>query len=338
VATHKGDGTGYFQHADWLGSSRLGDQGEVTVRYDRAYAPFGEIYAELGTENRTYTGPQEDTTAGIEDFLFRQYSPSQGRWVSPDPAGLAAVDITNPQTWNRYAYVGNNPLNATDPLGLYCAVNADGTGTLNGCTQGAAGLGWGSEEFGDWSGGWGEGIGWSARLWPVFLTGIWDVFGGIGGGGGSHPPSGGGSASNPYTNPNPTGNGSNNDPYTFHTWVFWPFPSDAKIGPYGPPKPTGWWSIFTTLPGTNYCGPGGRGKPRNGVDELCMEHDACEESSGANFRINFEMALQLPMSSHRGAVSNCNQTLCENLARLQPQSPGEAAQGLAVGAVFWCIP
>jgi len=38
----------------------------------------------------------------------------------PDPAGLAAVDLTNPQTWNRYAYVGNNPLNAVDPLGLEC--------------------------------------------------------------------------------------------------------------------------------------------------------------------------------------------------------------------------
>jgi hypothetical protein len=31
------------------------------------------------------------------------------------------VDITNPQTWNRYAYLANNPLNATDPLGLYHA-------------------------------------------------------------------------------------------------------------------------------------------------------------------------------------------------------------------------
>src|SRR5271165_6925432 len=43
---------------------------------------------------------------------------AQGRWLVPDPAGLAAVDITNPQTWNRYVYVANNPLAVTDPLGL----------------------------------------------------------------------------------------------------------------------------------------------------------------------------------------------------------------------------
>ena len=59
---------------------------------------------------------------GIYDFLFRQQASSQGRWLVPDPAGLAAVDITNPQTWNRYAYVGNNPLSYVDPLGLCDAV------------------------------------------------------------------------------------------------------------------------------------------------------------------------------------------------------------------------
>ena len=32
--------------------------------------------------------------------------------------GLAAVDITNPQSWNRYAYVGNSPLALADPSGL----------------------------------------------------------------------------------------------------------------------------------------------------------------------------------------------------------------------------
>ncbi len=38
--------------------------------------------------------------------------------MHPDPAGLAAVDPTNPQSWNLYAYVKNNPLNLVDPLGL----------------------------------------------------------------------------------------------------------------------------------------------------------------------------------------------------------------------------
>jgi len=41
-----------------------------------------------------------------------------GRWLSPDPAGLGAVDPGNPQTWNRYAYVGGNPFSFTDPTGL----------------------------------------------------------------------------------------------------------------------------------------------------------------------------------------------------------------------------
>jgi hypothetical protein len=172
----------------------------------------------------------------------------------------------------------------------------------------------------------------------VFITGLWDVFGGIGGGGGggSHPPSGGGSASNPYTNPNPTGNGSNDDPYTFHTWVLWPFPSDAQIGPYGPPKPI--WNFFT-LPGTNYCGPGGKGTPRNGVDQLCMKHDACYESSRINAMTNILYNyLQLPMPSHQVAIDNCNQNLCAGLRGLVTFSPQENAEALIVGAALFCIP
>jgi hypothetical protein len=50
--------------------------------------------------------------------MFREHSSSQGRWISPDRAGAAAVDPTNPQTWNRYAYVGNSPIIYVDPLGL----------------------------------------------------------------------------------------------------------------------------------------------------------------------------------------------------------------------------
>src|SRR5215469_4492530 len=60
----------------------------------------------------------QDTVANLYDFPAREYG-TQGRWLSPDPAGVAAVDPTNPQTWNRYSYVLNNPLVIIDPLGLY---------------------------------------------------------------------------------------------------------------------------------------------------------------------------------------------------------------------------
>jgi uncharacterized protein RhaS with RHS repeats len=38
--------------------------------------------------------------------------------MHPDPVGLAAVDPSNPQSWNRYAYVLNDPMDWVDPLGL----------------------------------------------------------------------------------------------------------------------------------------------------------------------------------------------------------------------------
>jgi uncharacterized protein RhaS with RHS repeats len=66
--------------------------------------------------------------------MFREYSPIQGRWVSPDPAGLAAVNLTDPQSWNRYAYVRNQPLLFTDPTGLTCfalILNDDGTYSIS---------------------------------------------------------------------------------------------------------------------------------------------------------------------------------------------------------------
>jgi RHS repeat-associated protein len=60
-----------------------------------------------------------DSETNLDHTWFRQYSSQLGRWMHPDPAGLAAVDASNPQSWNRYAYVLNNPLRFIDPLGLY---------------------------------------------------------------------------------------------------------------------------------------------------------------------------------------------------------------------------
>jgi hypothetical protein len=56
-----------------------------------------------------------------------------GRFMTPDPAGMMAVDIGSPQTLNRYAYVVNNPLSLVDPFGLDCVyLNSGGTGVDNG--------------------------------------------------------------------------------------------------------------------------------------------------------------------------------------------------------------
>jgi RHS repeat-associated protein len=68
-----------------------------------------------------YTGKERDIESGLDHFQFRSYSSTMGRWMSPDPAGMQAVDISNPQSLNRYAYVQNNPVSFVDPLGLDCA-------------------------------------------------------------------------------------------------------------------------------------------------------------------------------------------------------------------------
>lgn len=105
------------RHPDWLGSSRFASTPARTVYYDGAYAPFGEPYAQSGTTDLSFTGMNSDTTSNVYDFLYREYS-NQGRWPSPDPAGLSSVNRTNPQSWNRYAYALNNPLVLIDPRGL----------------------------------------------------------------------------------------------------------------------------------------------------------------------------------------------------------------------------
>jgi RHS repeat-associated protein len=66
-----------------------------------------------------FTGQDWDSESSLTHFMFRQLSTTESRWISPDPAGMGAVNPGNPQTWNRYAYVANNPAGAVDPLGLW---------------------------------------------------------------------------------------------------------------------------------------------------------------------------------------------------------------------------
>lgn len=136
TAAYNAPGLSYYFHADWLGSLRLMSDTGRNAAPIMAYAPFGEGYAggtpmdvefTAGGYSFTVIDP-ENQTGSLQDFMFRRYNPVQGRWISPDPAGLAAVNPLNPQSWNRYAYVLNSPLNAIDPSGLDCVyLNDDGT-------------------------------------------------------------------------------------------------------------------------------------------------------------------------------------------------------------------
>jgi RHS repeat-associated protein len=117
TAVYTGSGLDHYRHSDWLGSSRFASTSTRTVLYDGAYAPFGEAYAQSGTPDLSFTGQNQDTVANLYDFPVREYNGIQGRWPSPDPAGIGAASPTNPQSWNRYAYSLNDPIDYMDPSG-----------------------------------------------------------------------------------------------------------------------------------------------------------------------------------------------------------------------------
>lgn len=124
TAVYTSTGLDHYRHADWLGSARMTSTPTRTVSSTTAYAPFGETYAQSGSSDLSFTGQNSDTSSGVYDFMFREYG-TQGRWPSPDPAGLAAVNPSYPQSWNRYAYVMNNPLAYIDRSGLACVYLTD---------------------------------------------------------------------------------------------------------------------------------------------------------------------------------------------------------------------
>lgn len=129
AAVYNSAGLDYYAHADWLGSWRLASSPSRVFGGDEAYSPYGTAYA--GTGPQVFTG-KFLYLQGPYQFPFRAESPALKRWLSPDPAGLAAVNPADPQSWNQYAYVGNQPLANVDPLGLDdCNWHLDpGGGTL----------------------------------------------------------------------------------------------------------------------------------------------------------------------------------------------------------------
>ncbi|WP_197471718.1 MULTISPECIES: RHS repeat domain-containing protein [Methylomonas] len=103
-------GNAYY-HADGLGSVVATSNAAGAVTASARYDAFGQTLAKTGTIPRYgYAGREPDQT-GLIYYRARTYDPGLGRFGQRDPAGFA--DGINP-----YAYVGNNPISFSDPLGL----------------------------------------------------------------------------------------------------------------------------------------------------------------------------------------------------------------------------
>jgi RHS repeat-associated protein len=129
LATIEGTTTSYVM-ADHLGSPRVvtASGGAVTGRHD--LKPFGEEigliggrstaagYAGSDTLRQRFDSKERDFEVGLDFFEARHYAAATGRFVSIDPL-VSSGNTGLPQTWNRYAFVLNNPTVLSDPTGLF---------------------------------------------------------------------------------------------------------------------------------------------------------------------------------------------------------------------------
>ncbi len=113
----------YF-HTDHLGSIAVisNENGVVVERL--SYDPWGKRRHANGADDPTgsitsqstrgFTGHEHLGELGLVHMNGRVYDPLIARMMAADPV---VSDPMNPQTWNGYSYVGNDPLAFTDPTG-----------------------------------------------------------------------------------------------------------------------------------------------------------------------------------------------------------------------------
>ena len=124
------NGWEYYVISDRQGSARavVDMSGNLVSRHD--YLPFGEeIQAGVGMRTTSqgygasdnvrqrYAETERDEASGLEHTLWRKVDTLSGRWTSPDPY-RGSMEVHDPQSFNRYAYVQNDPVNLVDPDGL----------------------------------------------------------------------------------------------------------------------------------------------------------------------------------------------------------------------------
>jgi RHS repeat-associated protein len=85
-----------------------------TTKQTYAYEPYGTTTPSgSDTNSQQYTGRENDGATGLYYYRARYYKPGCMRFISEDPIGWASGQT------NNYAYVGGDPVNRSDPFGLF---------------------------------------------------------------------------------------------------------------------------------------------------------------------------------------------------------------------------
>ncbi len=108
------DGRVYSYHCDPRGAPTRMTDDNGRVVWAATYRAFGEAVVHLNEVDNPLRLPGQwlDEETGLHYNRFRYYAPKLGRYLSRDPLGIAGG-------FNLYTYSGNDPVNRSDPLGLW---------------------------------------------------------------------------------------------------------------------------------------------------------------------------------------------------------------------------
>ncbi len=125
IAMRLGTTTLRFLLGDHLGSTAITATSSGSKLAELRYYPWGGVRYSYGTTPTDYrfTGQQEIVTIGLYFYNSRFYDASLGRFVSPDSI---IPNPGDPVSFDRFAYVRNNPLKYVDPSGHNPKCGPDG--------------------------------------------------------------------------------------------------------------------------------------------------------------------------------------------------------------------
>jgi RHS repeat-associated protein len=106
--------TMYYYLNNYLGTPVMMTDDQGMIVWEADFKPFGEAYINPNSEvvnNFRFPGQYYDAETGLHYNHFRYYDPKTGRYLTPDPIGLAGGI-------NLFEYSKNNPINLVDPWGL----------------------------------------------------------------------------------------------------------------------------------------------------------------------------------------------------------------------------